>query len=120
MFKTREQLVEFVERYGTSCGVPSDAIDEGEYELLGGFSQLPASNHSGFILRIKHKRVWLIGIRPTGKMSLVKDAPWRLWQGNVSKNPLYYGDRPEIYARIKMVTTERNIQPDIQKNPTSI
>lgn len=123
MFRTREQLVEFVERYGTSLGIPSDAIDEGEYELLGGFSNLPASNHSGYILRIKHKRTWLIGIRPTGKMNLIKDVPWRLWQGG--NNPLYCGDRPQIYQRIKNVRTQMaqntgGSRPDIQENPTTV
>ena len=64
--------------------------------------------------------MWLIGIRPTGKMNLIKDVPWRLWQGDVSKNPLYQGDRPEIYARIKMVASTRSSQNNIQKNPTSV
>jgi hypothetical protein len=106
-FQTKGHLVAWLERHCPRGSIVR-AINEGAVELLGGFSLIPPSNRSGWIVRItsRHKRVWLVAVSPNRdqndyEIRLPKEVPWKHWCGDMHTSKLYTGDKPWLYAAIK-------------------
>lgn len=106
-FQTRDHIIAWLERHCPRKAIVR-AIDEGKIELLGGFSQIPPSNHHGWIVRVTsiHKRVWLVAIIPNKRQTdyeirIPKEVPWKYWCGDFFTHKIFQGDKPWLYQAIK-------------------
>lgn len=109
MIHTREQLVTLLVARLRSAGRRSvvRAIEEGSFEVLGGFDPIPSSTNSGWIVKVtsKHGKVWYVAcVAYSGTMysvRLVKHVLWENWVGEGVGRSLLGGDRPTTYAAFK-------------------
>jgi len=110
--RTRDHIIAFLEEYCPRKSIVR-AIREGKVELLGGFSAIPPSDRSGWIVKVMstHDRTWNVAVIPrrAGKdyeIRVVKEIPWSKWVGTWDAHldnligKLYYGDRPWIYYKM--------------------
>ena len=106
-FQTRDHIISWLDRHCPRKAIVR-AINEGKTELLGGFSNIPPSRKSGWVIRItsSYGRVWLVAITEnTAKtdfaIGLLKGVPWAHWCGDLMPGKLYRGDKPWLYQAIK-------------------
>ena len=89
----------------------------GQTELLGGFDPLPGSKGPGWIVKLTSYRTGqtyyvCIGVseltgQPRWWRTEAEKVCWQDWGGEKSKNPLYRGDDPERYRRLKNEETTK-------------
>ncbi len=105
---TRNYLIKFIEDNAPFTSILRAALYYNEN--LGSFSKLPVCNGGGWIVRLisKFNKQWLIAIAPDETIAskyriwiLFNGVPWKFWNGDRSKNPLYYGDDPEEYKLLR-------------------
>jgi hypothetical protein len=101
MIRTRKHVMDRIEAACLPRSVRR-AVNEGRIEYLGGFEKLPSCDKAfvaratspisekNFYLAVEDKAVWLI-----------QEPSWKYWVGDESDNPLYQGDRPQIYRVLK-------------------
>lgn len=79
------------------------AMNEGKVEHLGGFTYLPILHDAGWVCRVTstYGRTWIIAGTSMSKITILQAVPWRFWAGNKAINPLYSGDNPEEYKKIR-------------------
>jgi hypothetical protein len=102
MFHTRAQLINWLENNAPDR-IISNAVNQGEIELLGGFHPVAGSSYPGFIVRVYGglhlQKIYYIGIVISGQFTIrsfrVKEPNWKDWIGYKSNNPLYMGDNYE-------------------------
>ena len=89
-------------------------MDEGSVELLGGFTDIgPVPVGPGWIVKVMSDtgKVWLLeivavsahrfGIYITECMTSDDSVLWDSWMGEHHTDPLYSGDNPEEYRRLR-------------------
>ncbi len=108
MLHTRSELIEWIKQ-NVNDRVLLNVIDRGSVEVLGGFNPLPTSTNPGWMVRIKSPfgQAYLIAVAwDTVNFRLywfrAPNIPWGQWAGHLSNNPLYTGDKPELYAEMKV------------------
>lgn len=113
MIHTRSGLIDWIKQ-NVNDRVLMNAIDRGSVEVLGGFDPLPTSTNPGWIVRVKSifGQAYLIAVAwDVVNFRLywfrAPNIPWGQWVGHQSNNPLYAGDKPQLYAEMK-VTWEEN------------
>ncbi|KKM80084.1 hypothetical protein LCGC14_1343430 [marine sediment metagenome] len=111
-FQTRDHIIAWLEKHCPRKSIVR-AINEGTTELLGGFSQIPPSNRSGWIVRVTSVpgRVWLVAVSPNKSQTdyeirIPKEVPWAKWSGVTGPylsigGLLMYGDKPWLYETLK-------------------
>lgn len=115
-FIERKDLIRWVEQNCTRKSVVR-AMQEGSVENLGMFSNIgPTPCTDGWIVRVKSERgkVWLLEIVPTGArkfgiyitecMTPDDSVLWEYWcpcDPSFGINPLYAGDNPTEYGRLR-------------------
>ena len=104
-FIERKDLIRWLAKNCTRKAVVR-AMDEGSVELLGVFARLSPKSESGWLVQVTSNtgKIWNVEVIPRHKrvaifMSDLK-PPWERWIGSDS-NPLYSGDNPEEYARLR-------------------
>jgi hypothetical protein len=112
---TRDDLVEYLVHHSPRPAI-SRAIAEGRpIEFLGGFSLIPPSKMPGWIVKVTSRfgREFFIALR-THKLwkqelfvEIITKVPWKYWDGDKAKIPLYQGDIPEEYRRLKNESATR-------------
>lgn len=96
-FRNKDDLLNYLEQYTT--GRTKRFIESGKnVELIGGFSHISPTNKPGWIFRLKSN--WYVGITIERKFYKTKPQ-WQYWDGDESDNPMYQGDRPKLYRRLK-------------------
>ena len=109
--RTRNDLIKFIEDSRLCDLYPRirRAIINGTNENLGSFSTIPctpANTTSGLIVWIKSTpHDWIIAVKPGQfedyKCYILRKIPWKFWEGDKAKNPLYHGDHPEKYKLLR-------------------
>ncbi len=109
--RTRNNLIKFIEDSRLCDLYPRirRAIVEGTNENLGSFHVIPctpANTTSGLVVIIKGKRnEWIITVKPERfegyKCYILREIPWKFWDGDTSENPLYRGDHPKEYKLLR-------------------
>lgn len=110
-FQTRDHIIAWLEKHCPRKSIVR-AINEGTTELLGGFSQIPPSNRSGWIIRVTSVpgRVWLVAVSPNKSQTdyeirLPKEVPWKFWCGHLvsswAASHTCCGDKPWLYGSLK-------------------
>lgn len=106
-FQTRDHIIGWLEKHCPRKSIVR-AISEGTTELLGGFNQIPPSNKSGWIVRVRSitGRVWLVAVSPNKNQTdyeirIPKEVPWGFWMDCLNPNPVYAGDKPWLYRSLK-------------------
>lgn len=102
--RTRRDLIAAVES-AVKLRTQRYAFVEGRVEVLGGFSELPPGPGPGWIVRLtsKYGRTWLLALIPMIRRPIMlhlSEVPWEHWVGPTG-NPLYDGDNPDEYERLK-------------------
>lgn len=107
-FRTKNDLLKWVED-NAPFGAIKTAMLGGRIELLGAFTCIPGSSNPGWIVRITSKRAqtrWLVAVTVNDLKQKIyaftlgsMDAPWEYYRGGAT--PLYAGDNPELYERLK-------------------
>lgn len=124
MLHTRSELIGWIKK-NVQDRVLSNAIEQGNVEVLGGFEPLPTSTNPGWIVRVNS---------PFGATHLIAVAwdvarfrlywfraprvRWSDWAGHKSDNPLFAGDNPQLYtewkehdSRFTRIARSANIRP---------
>ena len=109
MFHSRQHLIQWLQENLTDRVLQNLLQGGGKLELLGGFSPLPSSSLSGWIVALTSYTTGrghyiCIGVdEETGfvRWWQTEEVDWQNWDGDKSKNPLYCGDNPEAYRRWK-------------------
>ena len=98
MIRTRDQLLDKLAEWCKRRAIRR-ALEEGTVEVCGGFNTDPPC----WIVKVTsaHGAVWAVGVQPNGMVRILEFIPWRLWAGGES--PLYKGDNPKKYQRLKEV-----------------
>lgn len=120
MFHSRQHLISWLQDNLTDRVLQNLLQGGGEFELLGGFSPLPSSSNSGWIVSLTSYRTGkayyiCIGIdKETGQARWwrIKEVKWQNWDGGNSMNPLYQGDNPGAYKRWKNGNRKKNQSND--------
>ena len=117
-FTERKHLIQWLMENCTRKVVVR-AMDEGSVENLGRFRDVgPTPVQSGWIIKVTSDRgkVWALEIipRPASKrwhgysiyitdFRVCDNTPisWKNWVGDTYTDPLYCGDNPQEYARLK-------------------
>jgi len=87
------------------------SFEEGSVEFLGGFKMPPF--RPGWIIKTtsKYKKIYYLFINQDtiGKpILLIMDRiEWQYWDGDKTDNPLYRGDFPDEYRRLKNEAAEK-------------
>ena len=109
---TRHELIDWLEDNAPLPRI-SRAISMGKTELLGGFTPIPPTGEGGWIITVESAfhQVYTVAIFPPtlGRRGMILGyraieipvIPWENWVGDKSKNPMYRGDRPELYKEHK-------------------
>ena len=119
--RTRNEIMEWLEKHPPNPTV-ARALQDGETELLGVFRHIPPHGSMGWIVNVttRHGATWHIAITPDrfGADFYCHDTSrvcWQHWMGDVehgelpavtSGRPLYAGDNPEKYRRLKDAETK--------------
>lgn len=108
MIRTRDDILREIEYGVHNRPYVQRALIEGGVEFLGGFKQIPPWNSPGWIMKLtsKFKTVYLVAVISQQQefiimCRIIDVIPWHHWDGDKSSNPLYQGDRPEEYRRMK-------------------
>lgn len=112
-FTERKHLIKWIMENCTRRSVVR-AMDEGAVEHLGAFKDIgPSPVSLGWIVRVKSYtgKTWLLEIVPTNahrfgiyitECHTPDDSPlWDHWVGDHHSDPLYSGDYPIEYARLR-------------------
>jgi hypothetical protein len=76
------------------------AMQEGQVELLGGFSKIPPTTHPGWIIRVtsvsgKKWNVVVIAYQNRYGIRILSEIPWQYWIGDKQSGALHQGDNPD-------------------------
>lgn len=100
---TRTDLIEFI-RSTAPLKAVRRAMDDGGYEVLGGFAALPPHVLPGFIVKVtsKHGKVWPVAVainehKHQYEVYILDNIPWSMWDGGTL--PIYRGDNPTMSQR---------------------
>ncbi len=88
-------------------------IDNGECEVLGGFSKIPPYFSPGWIVLIRFVnrhggKIRLFAILADGKIEELESIPWEYWCGEGRRNTVYCGDAPGHYREWCKKLKEKN------------
>lgn len=104
-FHIRNNLLEWLEEHGPYRQIRR-AVEEGEVELYGFFDG-SVFMPEGWALRIKSRfgQEWLVSVYLNPQSHeycsmVIHTVVWNYWNGSISE-PLYQGDNPEKYERLK-------------------
>lgn len=103
-FRNRNDLLEWLEGHAPRLAIQR-AMLSGQVEVLGGFTKLLPSTHSGWAVKVTSKtQTYLVAIvldekRHTYRSFGLRKIPWEYWCGIVgSQHPsIYDGDYPTKY-----------------------
>ena len=103
-FRNRNDLLEWLEGHAPRLAIQR-AMLSGSVEVLGGFTKLLPSTHSGWAVKIVFKNwTYLIAVvmdekRHTYRSFELREIPWEYWCGKTGREPssIYDGDYPTIY-----------------------
>lgn len=93
------------------------SLEEGQVEFLGGFkcfSCMTLSRMSGWMIKVtsKFNKIYYIfvyiDLAMQLRLSIMDTLNWKSWDGDKTDNPLYQGDHPEEYRRLKDEATDKN------------
>lgn len=110
--QTTNELIQFAESHLPKQFVSMQrAFHEGTVENLGAFKHI-YYDLSGWILKLtsKHKANYYIVIfadRLQYKVGILRNIPWKKWEGDKSDNKLYQGDKPLLYKELRDGETKR-------------
>ena len=106
-FTQKVELVLWLDRHAPSEHIRR-AIWDMPTELLGGFSKIPPSECSGWIIKLKskHNKVYLMAVlydmvKMCYRVMEIDEVPWHLWDGKLNRRTIYDGDHPEKYMELK-------------------
>lgn len=107
VIRTRNDLIKFLEDNAPTGAILRATLNHNEN--LGGFWKLPVNKIGGWIVRVtsKFNKQWLLAIHPDErtisgyKIWIISSIPWKYWEGDYSKNPLYQGDNPKKYKELR-------------------
>lgn len=107
-FRTREDVIDRAEEHLSSAYRSiARTFEEGCVEFLGGFSSI-IKGYPGWIIRLYHpeyKKIYYVAVVQFSfkepAVIVLNAVKWENWNGNNSDNPLYQGDDPEKYRRLK-------------------
>lgn len=83
------------------------AIEEGQVEYLGGFSQTSFNTRSPiWICRITstYDKTWVVAVYTNGAITYLRSVPWEYYAGGSSNNTLYSGDNPKEYVGFRRLS----------------
>ena len=103
---TRNDLIKWLEDNAPYPAIRR-ALVYGTNENLGGFSNV-IFNSPGWIVKVRGRvQEWLIAVADAYYVNkrlplnfvayVIKEVPWKHWEGDKSENPLYQGDYPDKY-----------------------
>lgn len=76
-------------------------------EFLGGFKQIPPGNNPGWIFWLKDKYILaIISYQLELRFCMLDKIPWQYYEN--SNRPLYRGDFPEKYKKLKNRAVNEN------------
>lgn len=110
---SKDSLLKYIEDYCPRKAIVRALLQDGSAELLGGFSPIPPTDRSGWIVRVRSRfgKTWLVVVIPIRKridyeIRIIKEVPWANWVGTWGPymdsmiGSLYYGDRPWVYKTL--------------------
>ena len=113
-FQSRTHIILWLENNCPRKAI-TRALYEGTVEFYGGFNPVPPTKHPGWIMRVTsaHGRIYYVAVicydRRYG-IRILRDVPWDKWYGTDSRDkfgpPLYRGDHPEEYKKLKEIWNE--------------
>jgi hypothetical protein len=103
--RTRNDLIKWLEDNAPRPCIRRALTEGGTNENLGAFSCVIPS-HPGWIVKICGKmQTWIVATKPHSVQEYItcvlKEVPWKYWEGDKSENPLYQGDNPEKYKEMR-------------------
>lgn len=108
-FRTKNNLIEWLIK---NCPRPAivRALLKNGAECLGGFSRIPPSTQSGWIVRVTSafNKKWIVAVLAHDSyvkygIRILKDVPWEYWIGYKSLSDLYIGDNPLLYKQLCVI-----------------
>jgi len=107
MIRTQEQLIEWLENHITNP-IHVWSIENDSYEVLGFFEHNNIKGFAGFKIKLTSKHhvdyYFIITVYNFGRSHsylLISKPQWRFWNPNDNTNPLFMGDNPEKYRRLR-------------------
>jgi len=109
MFHSRQHLIQWLQDNLTDRVLQNLLQGGGKLELFGGFSPLPNSSLSGWIVALTSYQtgqghyICIGADEETGQCRWwqTEEVDWMCWDGDKAANPLYCGDNPENYREWK-------------------
>ena len=108
MIHHRQQLINWVTK-NINDPVIQRALEWGRVENCGGFNPLSETSSGilpGWIVAVtsvRNKTYYIAVVLDQYEMRWhrLKQVPWCHWVGDKSSNPVYQGDKPEVYKVLK-------------------
>jgi len=107
MIHTRQQLLSWLGK-NIDDVVLQLVLESGDVEVLGGFRPLPTSHNGGWLVVMTYRgNTHLVAVaedrKHLGRFYWFRApyVPWQYWQGNETNNPLFQGDRPDEYRKMR-------------------
>lgn len=120
-FRTRDDVINWAEKnFPVTHKSIHRAFREGSIEFLGGFSQIGAGHNPGWIIKVTSRFhvIYYIAVLSCScgmliRYDTVENIPWEYWDGDRTDNPLYQGDNPEEYRRLKNEAKKRRLNQTV-------
>ena len=119
--RTKDNLIKWLVDNCPRRAVVRSILQHG-VECLGGFSVIPPSTRSGWIVRTTSSfgKTWIVAILvydspPKYGIRILKDIPWQYYIGDIAEQEIYKGDNPLLYKQLRDICGARNETDKIQR-----